>query len=171
MNERQMHRADFLTGIVLLVFGVTVTVMSIQMPRLENKGINPYTVPGLVPGLLGVIIGVMSMILVVRSIINRGYELNVTRAGLRERLTEGTARRLLVTLILTLIYALLLIGRMPYTVATFLFTLAFVVLFEWRGEMSAAEKRKVAIIATIEAVVTALVVAGVFQYLFLVDLP
>lgn len=171
MNERQMHRADFITGLLLLAFGVTMTIMSVQMPRLENKDINPYTVPGIVPGFLGVIISLMSVVLVIRAAINRGFELGVTTDSVRKWITGGTARRLFVTLILTLFYALFLIGHIPYTAATFLFILVFILLFEWRRDFDSRRKIRVVTIAVVQALLTSLVVAGVFQYLFLVDLP
>ena len=169
MNERQMHRADFVTGLVLLTFGVTVTVMSIQMPRLEIKDINPYTVPGIVPGFLGVIISLMSIALIIRSLLHRGYRLGVTASSVREWLTGGTAKRLFVTLILTLIYSLLFVGRLPYTIATFIFVLVFILIFEWGADER--KKSRVITVALIQAIATSLIVAGVFQYLFLVDLP
>jgi len=73
MNERDMHKADFITSVVLLTFSITVVWMSIEMPRLENRDINPLTVPGIVPGFLGVVIGIFSLILLERSIRHRGY--------------------------------------------------------------------------------------------------
>ncbi len=80
-------------------------------------------------------------------------------------------RRLLITLGLTLGYALLLIGWLPFWLATFVFVFGFIVLFDWRK--AAARRRIVRLV--VAAGVQALLVAGavtlVFERLFLVRLP
>ena len=72
METRPLVRADLITGAVFAALGIAVLVESWNMPRLEERSINPWTVPGLVPGLLGVIIAMLGVILAVRSVLAGG---------------------------------------------------------------------------------------------------
>lgn len=166
-----MPRADFVTGVFLLAFSIAIVVLSVQMPRLEHRGINPYTIPGIVPGLLGVALTVMSVSLVVRSIRHGGYRIAI---GMEQ--TAGVARkpevwRAVVTAVFCLFYALALVGRIWYPAATFLFVLVFIVLFEYRFDRPFRAQWGTVAFATVEALLTAAVVSAVFRYLFLVRLP
>ena len=78
-----MPRADFLMSLFFIVFGIIVLVISVQMPRLEDQGVDPYSVPGIVPGFLGAIIAFLGGVLLVRSVIRKGYSLNLNRTTVR----------------------------------------------------------------------------------------
>lgn len=193
MTESQMNRADFLASAVLVAFGSGIMVLSARMPRLEQRGINPYTAPGVVPFLLGAIITLLAVVLLFRSISRRGWKIDV-KNGLSGALKDIQTRRLVLTLLITLIYALVMIGRLDYTISTGLFIFAFILLFEWdgaenqdtsgnsapstpsgtvpRGVGSAIKRnRKVILWAAVEAVIASGITAVVFHYLFLVKLP
>ena len=171
-QNHRMHRADFVTGLVLLGFSSAVVYLSITMPRLEHRGINPLSAPGVVPGLLGVILALCSISLLVRAAANRGYRLRLTSQSITEFIRSPAVKRILVTLAVCLVYAWGLVGRVHYALATFLFVLAFVLVFDL--SFSRDEKRSRKRIVTVAIVVAALVagiVSAVFQYLFLVSLP
>ena len=171
MEERRMHTADLATAVVLIVFSITAVVLSIQMPRLEHRGINPYTVPGLVPGFLGVVIGLLSIALLVRSIVRRGYRLHLNGASIGAWIRGDAVWRIGLTVVLSSLYALGMVGRLNYLIATPVYVFFFIVLFEWkRGEPLSTQRRTV-IGAGIEAVLATATIAGVFRYVFLVDLP
>jgi hypothetical protein len=190
MTESQMNRADFLASAVLVAFGSGIMVLSARMPRLEQRGINPYTAPGVVPFLLGAIITLLAVVLLFRSISRRGWKIDV-RNGLSGALRDIQTRRLVLTLLMTLIYALVMIGRLDYTISTGLFIFAFILLFEWNGAENAESSgkftpsgtvprgvgsaikrnRKVILWAAVEAVIASGITAAVFHYLFLVKLP
>jgi putative tricarboxylic transport membrane protein len=171
MNERDMHKADFITAVVLLVFSITVVWMSIEMPRLENREINPLTVPGIVPGFLGVVIGIFSLILLERSIRHRGYKLELSGEKIGKFFQKDSSLRMFGTIALALFYAWGLIGRIPYPIATFLFVFLFIVIFEYSREDPVPRKRRKIIIAAVMAVLVSAIVSAVFRYLFLVKLP
>lgn len=167
-----MHRADFVTGLVLLAFSSAAVYFSVTMPRLEHRGINPLSAPGVVPGLLGVVIGIFSLILLVRAIANRGYRLWLTPRSLLGFVRSPQVRRIATTVAVCLLYAWGLVGRIHYTVATFLFVALFILVFDLA--FSQDEKRtpgRIAAAAVVEAVLVAGIVSAVFQYLFLVSLP
>lgn len=156
-----MPRADFLSGLTFVALGIAVVWASLEMPRFEDRNINPYTIPGLVPAALGGIILVLGAVLFLRATLAGGWRLGV-RHG------QGLSGRLVLSLILCLGYAAGLVSRLPFWLATFLFVTLFVVVFEWGDGGRRWLRLALAVIygAAISAAVTL-----VFQELFLVRLP
>ncbi|MCD6343595.1 MAG: tripartite tricarboxylate transporter TctB family protein [Spirochaetaceae bacterium] len=171
MKESNMPKADFLMSILLIVFGITVLVTSINMPRFEEMDANPYSVPGVVPGFLGVIIGFMGLVLLIRSLIRKGYKLGITGQTVKNWAKEDSTRRLLLTLGLTLLYALVFIGFLPYAVGTVLFIFAFIVVFEYKNGIPLREQKRMIWKAVLTSVISGISIWVVFRYLFLVNLP
>jgi len=153
------------------VFGFSITIMSINMPRLEEKDINPYTAPGVVPAFLGVVITLMAFVLFIRTIVKKDFLPRFHKDSLQANFTDPANIRLLITTVLCLLYALVLIGRLPYVISTFLFILAFILLFELKYDSVKESAKKIILKATIQSVITTAAVASSFKYLFLVDLP
>jgi hypothetical protein len=165
-----MARADFVTGVVLLALGIGVLVESLRMPTFAHLGVNPYTVPGIVPGMLGVVIALLGGILLVRAARQGGWRLDVGGVA-RDAVRSPAVHRTLITLLLTLAYAGVLVGRVRFWLATFLFVLAFTVVFEWRGDRTAGGHAWALGTALVLAAAVAAVVTYVFQSVFLVRLP
>lgn len=171
MQATPLVRADFVTGLVLLAFGIAVLAGSLAMPRLEERAINPWTVPGLVPGLLGIIIAVLGGALALRSMI--AGALSPLPSLDREEATEArrARMRLALCLVLCLGYAAVLVGRIPFWLATGLFVFLFVALFEWRSEDAPRARALKLTVAAALAAAAALAVPFLFERLFLVRLP
>lgn len=169
MPPSSMDRADFVTSVLLIALGLGALIESWRMPRLEHLAINPYTVPGIVPGLLSAIILVLGTVLLVRSLRRGGWRIEFGAA--RGLLRDEAARRLGLSLVLTFGYAVGLVGRVSYWLATVLFVFFFIGLFEWKGALVPAQRVKAVGIALGQALVVATVVSAVFQYVFLVRLP
>ncbi|WP_404406110.1 tripartite tricarboxylate transporter TctB family protein [Pelagibacterium halotolerans] len=164
-----MNRADFLSGVVFTLLGLTIVYLSWVMPRLEIRGIHPSTVPGLVPGLLGALLAISGVLLGAKGLSRiRG------KAGwgaFAAIFVSQQAIRFAVATALSLIYALVLVGLVPFWLATGLFVFALIVAFEvWLNDTPKPLLRS-AILAAIQAVIVAAVVTAVFQYGFLVRLP
>lgn len=168
MKPTSLVKADFVSALVLVALGVGTVFESWRMPRLEERGIQPYTVPGLVPGFLGAIILILGVVLLLRASREGGWRLfGGAEAGARSALLQRVA----LVLFLTLGYALGLIGHVPYEIGTGLFVFAFIAIFEWRaGEALAPRARRMAA-ALFQAILVALVVSVVFERIFLVRLP
>lgn len=161
-----MIRADFITSIVLTALGIATLAESWRMPRFTDTGSSPYSAPGLVPGMIAVAIAVLGAILCFRSV-----------AALRasapsgERETTGGWLRALAALALCGLYAIVLVGRFPFWLATFLFVLAFIIGFEASDrELGGMSVRRIAVGVVVAALASA-AVSYVFQEIFLVRLP
>ena len=157
-----------MSALVLLALGVGTVYESWRMPRLEERGVQPYTVPGLVPGLLGVVIVILGIVLLVRASRAGGWQIfggepNPARATI--------AKRVVLVLGLTFVYAVGLVGHVSYEIGTGLFVFAFIAAFEWQpGEALAPRLRRLAS-AAFQAILVAVVVSVVFERIFLVRLP
>ena len=132
MKPENMPMADFVASIVLMAFGIWILVHSLQMPRFENLEANPFSVPGIVPGLLGIIIFLLSLAVFLRSLKQKGHRLAIDTAVIGNFIQDASMQRMLITILICGVYGLGLIGRTNYYAATFLFVLAFLLLFQYR---------------------------------------
>lgn len=154
-------RSDLWGGAGWAGFGLLIVAASWRMERFESMGAQLYTMPGFVPGMLGGVVLLLGLVLMLR-----GW-----RRSLREAAAEPAERlinrRIAITLVLTLVYAGLLIGRAPFWLATALFVAVFVASFA--PEEQTARRRLV--VSALAGVLTSAVVTFVFQQIFLVRLP
>ena len=162
-------RSDLIGGLAWTAFGIAIVVASWMMDRLERFGATIHTVPGLVPGLLGATIALLGFVLAIRAL-RRG-----AIAGLAAPWSptpEGRAAllRVAIAAILSLGYALVLVGRIPFPIATALFVFAFIMVFDI-SETSRTPLPRRAAFALIAAIVTSAVVSLTFERIFLVRLP
>jgi hypothetical protein len=166
-----MPRADFVTGLLLVALGLGALVQSLRMPRFEDLGVNPYSAPGLVPGLLGVVIAGLGLLLLLRAIRDGGWRLDLVRRRPGDLLRREAPRRTLLALLLTLGYALGLVGWLPFGVATGVFVAGFVAVFEWRPGLARGQVLRTGVAAVALGVATGVIVPIVFEDLFLIRLP
>lgn len=145
-------RADLAWSAFWLALGGLIVVESWRMDRLERLNINPYTVPGLVPGLLGAAILVLGAVLAART-------LAFARAGSP---ADAGAQwgRFALAVALFAVYALGLVSRTPYWLATFVFVAGFIAIF-----------RRRIVFALVAGACTSAAVTFLFQSVFLVRLP
>lgn len=172
MQTRPFARADLITGVILVVFGLAALAESYGMPRLEERSINPWTAPGVVPGLLGVVIALLGAVLALRSVFAGAF--HPARIMLtQDEATEARAARWRLSMcsLLCLIYAVVLVGHVPFWLATGVYVFAFIVIFEWQAnEEQSPRLRKLAFAGGI-AVFSATIIPYMFETLFLVRLP
>jgi putative tricarboxylic transport membrane protein len=172
MSDPKMVRKDFITSVVLIAFSLTVISMSYTMPRLERRGIDPFSAPGVVPGMIGVVLLCLALVLFTRSVRHGGYRI-FGREGVsgNQRLMHGAAPRVLLTLFVSTAYAIGCLGRFGYFTCTALYIFTFICLFEFQSGKPFWGQKKMFLYSAIFAVVASLVITVVFQDLFLVDLP
>jgi len=91
------------------------------------------------------------------------------RAELKDEVIElGDPLRLLGTGALCLIYAVGLIGRVPFHIATFVFIAGFVALFTWKGGSDRIRTLRWIVIAPVTGAIASAAISSLFQYGFLV---
>ena len=171
MGPKAMSRADFYTAIVLIALALAVLVGSITMDRLETRNIHPASVPGLVPGLLGIALLFCGTMLMLRSIRAGGHRPLPSGANLPDWLRGIEARRLALTAVVSIVYAVLLVGWLPYQLATALYVFVMVVGFERLMQAGRPSWRHTLAVAVVLAGVAGFGVGYVFEELFLVRLP
>lgn len=163
-----MIKADLLAGLFFLVLGAATFEGAWTMDRLEVRRINPLTVPGLVPGLLALALLACGLILTLRSVRTAapgGWR------DLGQAIVSTAAQRAGAVLVLTLGYTLVLVGLLPFWLATGLFVFAFIMVFEaWLATPRRTVMQTLPWAVGL-ALVTAIVVTLVFERLFLVRLP
>jgi putative tricarboxylic transport membrane protein len=171
MHAKPLARADLITGVALVAFGLAVVAESYGMPRLSERNINPWTVPGLVPGLLGIVVALLGAILALRSLFGGALRPHEAPSEVERVEARASRRRLVLCGVLCFIYAVALVGRLPFWLASGLFVFAFIAAFEWRAaDARKVRLRKLAGAAAI-AVVAALAISYLFETLFFVRLP
>ena len=167
-----MVKKDFITSIVLIAFSISVVVSSYTLPRLERRGIDPFSAPGVVPGMIGAILLCLSLSLFVRSLRKGGYHLfspdEVVEPTKRH---PGAAGRVLLTLVISLIYAVGCLGRFDYSIITVVYIFSFICLFEYQPGQRLSDQKTMFGLALLQAVIASLLITVVFRHLFLVDLP
>ena len=149
---------DLAWSVFWLALGGLIVAESWRMDRLEHLNVNPYTVPGLVPGVLGAVIVLLALALAARSLLRRDQLVHPAEAA--------TWGRFCLAVGLFLTYALGLVSRLPFWLATLVFVSGFVALFRW-PELRA---RGLAL-AFVYGACTAAAVTFLFQSIFLVRLP
>lgn len=164
-REPVSPRADLITAAVLLAFGLGVVALSLHMPTFVEQSGTGLTAPGIVPGFHGTVIALLSILLGLRATRRGGLRAGGAKAG-------GAGKdlgRLLTAAVLGVIYAAVLVGRLPFWLATALFVFAFTVIFEWpRGPQGRIRRL---LEAAAIALGTGWAVVLVFEDLFFVRLP
>jgi hypothetical protein len=171
MKQENMPKADFVVSILLMAFGVWIVIHSLEMPRFKELDADPLSVPGIVPGLLGTVIFILSLVVFIRSLFRKGYQLGLNRQTLKNFFQDTSAQRMLLTIFICIVYGIFMIGRINYYPATFIFVLVFIILFQFRVGQGGITRGKMLMFAALQAVLAAGIVGAVFRYLFLVDLP
>jgi hypothetical protein len=127
-DQGRRNAADLVFGVVFVLLGLAVLYGAWTMPRLENRGVHPLTAPGLVPGLLAVALVACGAMLAAGA--RRGGNLRAGLAGLAALGLSPPAGRVATAMALVLVYTLILVGWLPFWLATALFVFAFIVAFE-----------------------------------------
>jgi hypothetical protein len=155
--------SDRIAGLGWIVFGALLLAESLRMERFESQGAAVFTMPGFMPGLLGAVLMVLGLLHVLRG--RPSGKAQAARAGdTAERLLNGRA---LATMLLSVGYAVALVGHVPYSLGTALYVGAFVAIFSAPGS---SLKRRL-LVGAIAGVATAAAVTVVFEHIFLVRLP
>lgn len=160
----QMKTADRYTAVVLLALGLAMLAGGYTMDRLEIRHIHPASIPGLVPMILGALLSLCAVLLYLSTHKDTAH-------GQEVIFRDGSWGRLGVTACICTIYALFLVGWIPYFWATLVFTFLFTALFSVPVDATVPDKAKALASSAALAVCVAFGSAQLFEKLFLVRLP
>lgn len=158
------------SGAGFSALGLVVLIESWRMPRFEQLNVNPWSVPGLVPGLVGTVLLLLGTALLLRAV-RDGALRDGGRLADELGFDAGARRRTLLALLLTVGYAVGLVGHLPFRLATFLFVFAFVGVFRLKREATVVAIARDLVLAALQAALAAWIVGFVFESLFYVRLP
>jgi hypothetical protein len=156
-----MKNADLATSVVLVVLGIAMVWGGFVMDRLEIRGIHPASIPGLVPMGIGGAIVICGAALFATSLRGDG----------NLQIDFGDIRMLVWTAGLCATFALILVGHLPFFVATFLFISTASLRFSWRGGGGIVGNRRQIVFALASGLIFSALIAVLFRYAFLVRLP
>lgn len=156
-------RADLVTAAVLFALGIAIMHQAWQMPRFIEQSGTGLTAPGIVPGFYGAMLALLSGVLGLRAVRRGGWAVRGTRGSSTDARQLGTAA------VLGVFYAGVLVGRVPFWMASALFVFAFTTAFEW-GQGPERRARRI-VEAALIGLGTGLSVMLVFEKLFLLRLP
>jgi hypothetical protein len=155
-EEKPSARVDLAWSAAWIALGAAIVIGSWTMDRLERYGATFYSAPGLVPGVLGLVILLLGIVLGARALRE-----GAVHAGASRPWNWGNTPGVLA---LCLAYAVGLVGRLPFWLATFLFVTVFIAIFEQPGL-----RRR--LMAPVYGAATSLAVTYLFEAVFLVRLP
>ncbi|WP_439597491.1 tripartite tricarboxylate transporter TctB family protein [Falsiroseomonas sp.] len=159
-------RVDLYVAAVLLALGLGVMALAWRMPTFVEQSGTGLTAPGIVPGFHGTVVAVLAVLLGLRAIRQGALKADAARAG---TWSGEDARQLGTAAGLGVLYAGVMVGTLPFWLATALFVFGFTAAFEW----SLGPERRMRRLA--EAAVLGLATGGivtlVFERIFLVRLP
>src|SRR5258708_385692 len=164
-------RSDFLSAIGWMGLGIAILIGSVTMDRLENQGINPYTIPGLLPGLLGIAMTILRALLPARSWRPRLLSASPSSEASTHR---AERKRLLLVVGLCLAFGWLLVGHgLPFWLAAAIFVTVAILSLQTQQRKATGQKLSVRMLVTTAAigVGAGIAITVVFQELFLVRLP
>lgn len=162
-------RVDLWTAAVFLAVGVAIIYAAWVMPTFREQLGQAYTAPGLVPMLYGIVIAVLALWLAARSIGRGAFRRGEKSARTRR---EGYSNaRLILAAALCLAFAVGMVSRLPFSIATAIFVFLFIMLFEWQKGQAWRQRARPMITAALTAAATGVLVVLVFERVFLVRLP
>jgi len=150
-----MRKADFLTGIFLIILSIFFIVEAFKMPVDPAYGI--YAFPGITPIFLASILLILSIYLVIRSKVNF---IEILRDMSINKMRNKEFQNLILSGILMLIYVFLL-KKIPFYILTSLFIFAFSYIFY---------RKKPIFLLILSGVVTFAIIM-LFSKLFLIPMP
>ena len=163
-------RADGWQALVWVILGVATLVESLRMDRLQNQGINPYTIPGLLPAGLGVAIILLGLLMAYRSI-SRGALKHRNAAPRTTHQRQEWAR---IWFILTLCagFALGMVGHgLLFGMAAAIFITIMIVVLQIEQLRQSGRVLSGMLKAALIGVCAGTIITLVFQEFFLVRLP
>lgn len=164
-------RTDLITAAILLAFSLTIIVLAMRMPSFVSTGTSRYANPDVVPTFHGVVLGLLSLILAIRSLYRGALKPGGGKPAGFEGLPGISLKRLFIAAGLGLLFAIVMVGTLPFWLATAIFVTAFTSIFEWDPAAPMRVRLWRLASAAIIGICVGVGVFLLFQEIFLVRLP
>lgn len=168
--SRGMARADLVTSLVLIVLGLAVVEEAWRMPRYTEFGSSIWSAPGVVPGMIGLALALMGAALFVRA-----RKEAAALSGDAPPVDRAGWGRVAVAFGMCVLFAGVLVGRIPFPIAAFVFMASFMITFDIQANPGIiADRRRLffrVVMALALAALAAYAIATIFQDVFFVRLP
>ncbi|MEM0906665.1 MAG: tripartite tricarboxylate transporter TctB family protein [Pseudomonadota bacterium] len=142
---RDSAKADRWTSLVLFGLGAAMLVGGFTMDRLEIRQIHPASIPGLVPMILGGAMMLCAGLLFWSARRGAGSDAaNLVSADYHPQASappaDGSIKNLGFAAGYSVIYALGLVGEVPFWLATAIYIAVFYIHFSWKTGASATQR-------------------------------
>lgn len=154
--------ADRITAAVFFALGASMAWGGFVMDRLEIRQIHPASIPGLVPMILGAALMLCAVLLAL------GAD-RTPRDG--ADVADGSWRDFAFAGLWSCVFALVLVSRIPFAVATALYIAGFSGWYLLPAATDTRGRLKALAFVLVFSVVTAVAISALFRYGFLVRLP
>jgi putative tricarboxylic transport membrane protein len=155
--------ADRVAATVFFALGASMAYGGYVMDRLEFRQIHPSSIPGLVPMILGVALMVCAALLALQA--GKGDD----------RLAQSpdiSWKDFFIALAFCCVYAVAMVGHMPFDIATALFVTAFSGWFLWPpAGADLSTRMKIGAGVVLFGITVSAAISLLFRYAFLVRLP
>ncbi len=159
------RRGELLSAAAWVALGTVIAVASWRMDRLDDRGINPWSAPGLTPGVVGALMIVLALVLALQS----------GRSGAppaESAPAPGSLRRTLLAVVLCVGFAGVTLGHgLPFMIEGAAFVFAFTTLFSWSDWRDRGRVRRGLVQTLAIAVAASAFISWLFESVFLVRLP
>lgn len=152
--------SDLVMGVILFLFGLYLIIDALGM-KIYNSFLDA---PGFFPFILGIVFVGFGVTMLVTTLMNDGAkeaQKTFKLDNLAFLFLSNETKRVVVLLAIMVFYIFILIGRINFTAATFIYL--FVTFFYL--------KSTTLIKNIIISLLTALIISGIFKYLFIIPLP
>ena len=156
-----MAAIDFISSVLLMAFSIGVALWSLQMPRPGGWS----SAPGLIPLFLCICTFFMGLGLLISSLRNKGISQLVTKYRAfspSQSIIDTKVKRSLWIILLTAFYFFVLLGRIPFEFASFIYLASTLYIFWRKGGWL-----KIILISAL----LPLFVSGLFRVVFVVFMP
>jgi len=166
-----MSRRDELRSAgVFAVLGAVMLIASWRMDRLVDRGIDPWSAPGLTPGVVGALIVLLALALAWQA--RRLPDTPAEGEAQPQAQAPDSARRTLAAMALCVLFAGVTLGHgLTFVIEGAIFIFVFTTLFSW-AEWQAAGRVARGLLQTLAVAVGASAfISWLFESVFLVRLP
>ncbi len=124
LKKESLRKADVISSIILIILGIYVIKEALKMPATGLPGTVEqefYLAPGFFPIIVAIVLIIMGLFLLINGIRSGG---RISKDDLRKFVkifTSKNAIRSIVITALIIIYTIILLGRIPFFWATFIF--------------------------------------------------